>query len=96
MSEYVSFSWFQWSYYWDSTMKENAIHRWLGPAKNVGQPISYNVLMYFSKGVSIIVCSSVIPIPPEDYELDNMKNEMRNFLQHVEDKIGNYKEGKFF
>ena len=46
-------------------MKEKALCRWFGPAKNVGQAISYNILIYHNDKVSVLCISSVVPVPKE-------------------------------
>lgn len=45
ISEYVSFGWFQWCYYFDEDSKSKKICRWLGPAHEVGQSFCHWVLL---------------------------------------------------
>jgi len=44
ISEYVTFSWYKWIYYWDEHSKEKKISRWLGSAHKVGQSLCYYAL----------------------------------------------------
>ena len=41
ISEYVTFRWYQWSYYWDELVKEKKLCRWLGVAHKIGQSMCY-------------------------------------------------------
>ena len=95
ISEYVSFSWYQWCYYWDTTTKQKGICRWLGPLNSVGQSISYNLLTYNNK-ISVIVRSTVIPIPKHHYEKNEVKIEMKKFTGKIENAIGSFWQAKFF
>ena len=45
ISEYASFSWFQWCYYFNESTKCKSLCRWLGPAHHIGQSFcSYIIL----------------------------------------------------
>ncbi|GFH61775.1 hypothetical protein CTEN210_18251 [Chaetoceros tenuissimus] len=89
ISEYVSFGWFQWCYYFDEDSKSKKICRWLGPAHEVGQSFCHWVLL--SNG-NYIARSSVIPIPDHELESDDMKRRRNVFMDCIHEKIGNTKE----
>ena len=70
ISEYVTYAWFQYCWYFDETTKAKALCRWLGPAHHVGQAFCSYLLL--SNG-HIIARSSVIPIPSSDLDTEQMK-----------------------
>ena len=70
ISEYVSFRWYQWCWYFDEGTKVKALCLWLGPAHHIGQSFCFYIIL--SNG-SYIACSSVVPIPDHDLHLDEMK-----------------------
>ena len=41
ISEHVSFSWFQWCWYFDEQTRQKVLCRWLGPAHQVGQSFCF-------------------------------------------------------
>jgi len=86
ISEYVTFAWYDWVYYWDEHSKEKRIGRWLGPAHKVGQSLCYYVLTYDG---NYIARSSVVPIPDEDMQSDVMKGILATYTHSIEQKIGN-------
>lgn len=87
ISEYVSFQWYQWSYYWDEINKEKTLCRWLGVAHNIGQSMCYYVLK--SNG-SFIARSTVIPIPDCDLQSNDVKEQMKVFTDKLHASIGNH------
>ena len=89
ITEYVSFSWYQWVYYWDEDAKEKKLGRWLGPAHQIGQALCYYILI---DNAEFIARSSVIPVPDPDLLSDSMKSITTSFTSSVEDKIGNYRQ----
>ena len=92
ISEYVSFAWFQWCWYFNEGTKEKELCRWLGPAHHVGQSFCSHILRSTGK---VIARSSVIVVPPEDLESLEVKSLMTKFMENVESKIGNHKTGIF-
>ena len=92
ISEYVTFSWYQWCYYWDESMKQKELCRWLGPGKKTGQAICYNIITF--NGICKL-CSSVIPVPPEDFEIAEVKRQQDRFTKSVEKHIGNSKQALY-
>ena len=87
ISEYTTFSWYQWAYYWDELDKEKKLCRWLGVASNVGQAMCYWILIANGE---YIARSTVIPIPEEDLAADVTKALMSKFTSSVHDVIGDH------
>lgn len=92
ISEYVSYRWFQWCWYYDERTKTKSLCRWLGPAHHVGQSMCSYILL---DNAHYIARSSVIGIPPEELYSDEMKERTARFMKSVEEKIGNYKQAVF-
>ena len=92
ISEYVSFSWYQWCWYFDEGMKAKELCRWLGPAHHIGQSFCSYIIL--SNG-QYIARSSVIGIPESDLSSDDMKLRMEKFTKELEGHIGNYKQPRF-
>ena len=70
ISEYFSFSWFQWCYYFDKSTSTKVICRWLGLAHHVGQSFCAYVLL---ANAEYVARSSGIPIEIPDFSSDEMK-----------------------
>lgn len=87
ISEYTTFQWYQWAYYWDQINKEKKLCRWIGVAHEVGQSMCYWVLT--EKGEAI-ARSSVVPVPDDDLQTTALQERMTNFTKSVHDKIGNH------
>ena len=92
ISEYISYSWFQWCYYFDEGTKTKQLCRWLGPAHSVGQSFCSYVL---TETGEFIARSSVIGIPTVDLTSIELQNQMKRFMEKVESKIGNYRQPEF-
>ena len=81
ISEYVSYTWIQWCYYFDEYTKSKQIFRWLGPSHQVGQEcFSYIIL----ENAQHIARSSVIGIPQEEFLSDHTKEETKKFMTSLE------------
>ena len=92
ISEYASFTWFQWCYYYDEATKCKNLCRWLGPAHHIGQSFcSYLIL----EGGTFIARSSVIGIPEHELLEESMKTLTKKFMENLETKIGNHKQPLF-
>ena len=89
ISEYVSFGWFQWCYYFDEDSKSKKLCRWLGPAHEVGQSFCHWILL---RNGQCIARSSVVPISETELESDELKRRTNIFMDCVQTKIGNAKE----
>ena len=92
ISEYISFSWFQWCWYFDEGSKEKVLCRWLGPAHQVGQSFCFWILKSNSE---FIARSTVILVLEHDLISDEMKERRDTFMHSVEARIGNAKQPLF-
>ena len=88
ISEYVSYSWFQWCYYFDEGQKTKSLCRWLGPTNGIVQSFCSYILL---ENVNFIARSSVLAIPDSDLNSSEIKTQMEKFMTNVETKIGNSK-----
>ena len=88
ISEYVSFSWFQWCYYLDESTSNKVLCRWLGPAHHVGQSFCSYILLANGE---YIARSTVVPIDIADLTSDEMKYTTSKFMDSINLKIGNEK-----
>ena len=89
ISEYVSFAWFQWCWYFDETTKSKRLCRWLGPAHSIGQAFCSYILV---DNGEYMARSSVISINDDDLLSDHMKGETKRFMQSIEERIGNHRQ----
>ena len=89
ISEYTTFKWYQWSYYWDQIDKEKKLCRWLGAAHEIGQSMCYWVLLPTGQ---YIARSTVIPIPDEDLLSESLKQLTTTFTSRLHDVIGNHND----
>ncbi len=87
ISEYITFKWYQWAYYWDQSEKEKKLCRWLGVAHNIGQSMCYYILT--SNG-QFLARSTVIPIPTEDLDTSLLKERQDMFTRRLHDCIGDH------
>ena len=92
ISEYVSFSWFQWCYYFDEQTRSKRLCRWLGPAHQVGQSFCFYLLL---DNAEFIARSTVIPVPEADLESNVLKEQMTKFMRNVNERIGNAQQPSF-
>ena len=88
ISEFVTFGWFQWCYYFNESTKSKSLCRWIGPANGIGQSFCSYLLI---ENGTVITRSSVLPIPEEELETTTVKENCVKFMLSVEDKIGNHK-----
>lgn len=87
ISEYVTFEWYQWAYYWDEILKEKVLCRWLGVAHNIGQSMCYYILK--SNG-EFIARSTVIPVPQSDCQSNDTQDQMKSFTEKLHAAIGDH------
>ena len=80
ISEYVSYTWFQWFWYFNESIKSKQLCRWLGPAHQVGQEFCSYIILDYAKHIARL---SVIGIPLDEFFLDNMKEETKNFYDSI-------------
>ena len=89
ISEYVTYGWFQYCWFYDENTKSKSLCRWLGPAHHVGQAFCSYLLLANGQ---VITRSSVIPIQDEELENDHMREQCSRFMKQVNEKIGNRKQ----
>ena len=92
ISEYVSYTWFQWCHYFDKTTKSKRLCRWLGPAHEVGQSFCSYILL---DNAEYIARSSVVGLETHELSSDVMKEEMSKFMTSIENVIGNHRQPIF-
>ena len=80
ISEYVSFTWFQWCWYFDESTKSKRLCRWLGPAHQIGQAFCSYVLL---NNAEYIARSSVISIEDHELQSDHMQAERKKFMATI-------------
>ncbi len=88
ISEFVSFGWYQWCWYFDEDTRSKRLCRWLGPAQHIGQSFCSYILLDNSE---FIARSLVIPITNDELEDNATKEQMQKFTDAVEAKIGNHR-----
>ena len=88
ISELVEFGWYDWVWYHDpvNPNKDN-LGRWLGPALNVGQGLSYYVL---NPSAEVIVHSTVSSVNHDDMVPMDLESRQEEFTKRVESIIGNF------
>ena len=89
ISEYISFEWFQWSYYWDEIKKEKVMCRWLGVAHSIGQSLCYYVIKLNGE---FLARSTVIPIPESDLHSNEIKQQMTEFTNKLHAAISDHEK----
>ena len=88
ISEYVSFTWYQWVWYWEPTdMQLQRLGRWCGVAETVGSGHTYYILN--SKG-NILARSSVSHLTND--ELNETQQVRKDFDHNIKDLIGDYND----
>ena len=88
ISEYISFAWYQWVWYWEPTdMQLQKLGRWCGVSETVGSGHTYYVLS--SKG-NILARSSVSHLTND--ELNETEQIRKEFDHNIKELIGNYNE----
>ena len=92
ISEYASFGWYQWCWYYDEKTKTKQLCRWLGPSHGIGQSFCSYILL---DNGSFIARSSVIGISEAELHEENLKRLCDQFTKSVNEKIGNYKQGAY-
>ena len=86
ISEYASYGWFQWCWYFDEKTKSKRLCRWLGPAHNIGQAFCSYILL---ESGEYIARSSVLGIQEEDLHSTEIISLCKKYMETLETKIGN-------
>ena len=77
ISEYASYSWFQWCWFHYEKTKSKRLCRWLGPTHSKSQAISSYILL---DSGDFIARSSVLGIPEEDLLPNDMLSSCKKFM----------------
>ena len=80
ISEYTTFSWFQWCWCFDKDKRCKRLCRWLGPSLSVGKSLFWYVLI---ENGEYITHSSVIAVDPLELKTDNMVKSTSVFTHSV-------------
>jgi hypothetical protein len=92
ISEYIDFDFYDYYFYWDNPQsypqERKHIGRWLGIAHCVGQALVYWVMN--NNGV-VVARSTVIPLKPEDYDVDENKERSKDLDEAIHSRIGDYR-----
>ena len=80
----ASFSWFQWSWFYDESIKSKQLCRFLGPTHGVEKSFCSYIL---TDTGGFITLSSVIQIDEHELTTDNMTKQCKSFMERVEDKL---------
>ena len=75
--DYVSYTYFQWCWYFDESTKSKQICSWLEPAHQVGQEFCSYIILNNAQHISRL---SVIGIPQDEFLSDHMKEETKQFM----------------
>ena len=92
ISEYVEFQFYDYCFYWDTPQsfpnEKKHMGRWLGIAHRVGQSMVFWIMN--DKG-KVIARSTVIPLDPSDYDVDENKLRMEALDIAIKERIGDYR-----
>ena len=92
ISEYVEFQFYDYCFYWDTPQgyphERKHIGRWLGVAHRVGQAMVFWIM---NNNGQVIARSTVIPLQPGDYEVDEIKRRMTDLDNTISNTIGDYR-----
>ena len=72
--------------------KSKRLCRWMGPAHNIGQSFCSYIIL---DNASFLARSSIIPLLEEELMSDDIKQQLTDFMDSLESKIGNQKEPIF-
>ena len=86
ISEYTTFSWFQWCWYLDEDQRCGSFCRWIESAHHIGQSMCWFIIR---DNGEYLARSSVIAIEESSMESLELKNQMMKFTKNLEAKIGN-------
>ena len=85
ISEYTTFSWFQWCWFLDEDRRKS-VCRWIGSAHHIGQSMCGFIIC---DNGEYLARSSVIVVEESSMESIEVKNQMIKFTKNLEAKIGN-------
>ena len=85
ISEYTTFSWFQWCWFIDKDRRCKSFCRWIEPAHHIGQSMCWFIIC---DNGEYLARSSVIAVEESSMESFKVKNQMMKFTKNLEAKIG--------
>ena len=92
ISEYVEFEFYDYCWYWDTPQsyphENNKLGIWLGVAHRVGQ---YMVFWIMNTNGKVIGRSTVSPLDPSDYDVNECKQRMPKLDITIKSSIGYYR-----
>ena len=84
--------WFQWCWLYDNGSKTKQLARWLGPAHQTG----HSFYLYIIKpNGQYLAHWTVISIPDNELQTDDMKKKTSIFMSCLNEMIGNEKQPSF-
>ena len=91
ISEYVEFEFYDYCWYWDTPQsyphEKKQLGRWLGVAQRVGQSM---VLWIINTNGKVIGRSTVSPLDPSDYDVNECEQRMSKLDTTIKSSIGYY------
>ena len=84
ISEYATFPFYSWVWYWDEVCKFKQVGRWLGVAETIGPIMTFWILPI--SGIPSPK-STVIPIPKVDLENNLVKNMLNSYDNTINSKM---------
>ena len=92
ISEYISFTWFQWCWYYDDKSNTKQLCQWLGPAHQTGQ----SFCSYINKPNGQFIDRSMVnPVPYDELQTDEIKTKTSVFMEYLNEIIGISKQPSF-
>ena len=92
ISEYVEFQFYDYCWYWDTPQsfphEKKHLGRWLGVAHRVGQAMVFFVM---NDNGHVLARSTVMPLEPGDYDVDENKERIIDLDATIKARIGNYR-----
>lgn len=92
ISEYTIFQFYDYCFYWDTPQsfpyEKKHLGRWLGIAHRVGQAMVFWVMNDNGK---VIARSTVVPLEPGDYDVEDNQQRMNELDTIIHQSIGDYR-----
>ena len=92
ISEYVESQFYDYCWYWDTPQsfphEKKHLGRWLGVAHRVGQAM---VFLVMNDNGHVLARSTVMPLEPGDYDVDENKERIIDLDATIKARIGNYR-----
>ena len=88
ISECVTFSWYQWCWYFDDDRRSKSLCRWIRPATNIGQTLCWFVII---ENGEYLARSSVIGVDELSEQTPELQSQINKFTLSLESNVGNNK-----